>query len=387
MKILLLTKKPPYPSKDGEAVAIANIIDGLLAQGHDISLLYMNTIKFSTDESVCKTKGINASAVFVNTNISLLGAFKNLFSNQSYNIERFISSDYAKQLEEILIAEKFDIIQLETLYLMPYIKTIRQFSKAKIVLRTHNIESQIWERLAENEKIGIKKWYLRLLAKRLRKYEESIINQYDALVPITNNDLKWYQQKGNNKPVYVLPIAVNPKAYKVHKLNKEKMTCYFLGSLDWQPNLEGLQWYLNNVQALSDVELYIAGRNKTTFLKESDNVYIVGEVDSAIDFMNKHPIMIVPLFAGSGMRVKIIEAMALGKIVISTSIGAEGIEYIDGENLLIANDGKAFIAKINQVMADKKLFETISKNARKLIEEKYNSTQSINKLLAFYKSI
>ena len=146
MKILLLCNKSPYPPKEGGPIAMNSIIEGLINANNQVKVLAINTNKYFTDIEKIPSdyrKKTNIEAVYIDLSIKPLDAFFNLFTNKSYHVERFITKDFENKLIEILKNEKFDIIQFETLYITPYIKTISKYSKAKIVLRSHNIEHLI----------------------------------------------------------------------------------------------------------------------------------------------------------------------------------------------------------------------------------------------------
>src|SRR5690606_23254891 len=130
-------------------------------------------------------------------------------------ITRFYSADFANALKKQLQEKKYDIVQLETLWVAPYIETIRKYSKAKIVLRSQNIEFMIWERLALDTKNPIKKWYLNLLAKRLKIYEHEMLNQFDAVAAITDLDLITYKKMGCTLPIIHVPFGIDLLQYKI----------------------------------------------------------------------------------------------------------------------------------------------------------------------------
>ncbi|MBE9480552.1 MAG: glycosyl transferase family 1, partial [Bacteroidetes bacterium] len=143
MKILMLCNKSPYPPKEGGPIAMNMIIEGLIDANHQVKVLAINTNKYFTNINEIPEeyrKKTNIEAVYIDLSIKPLDAFLNLFTNKSYHVQRFISKNFENKLIEILKNESFDIIQLETLFITPYIETIRKYSKAKIVLRAHNIE-------------------------------------------------------------------------------------------------------------------------------------------------------------------------------------------------------------------------------------------------------
>jgi hypothetical protein len=170
MRILQLSNKSPFPPNDGSSIAIANLALGFADNEVDLHLLSINTKKhYKADDKIddlIKEK-TNYQSVYKNTNTSLLGAFLNLFSNQSYFVSRFYFNKYKNILIEKLQSQTYDIIQIEGIFMASYIPTIKKYSEAKIVLRAHNIEHQIWDRLLLQEKSWLKKQYVTLQNKRL----------------------------------------------------------------------------------------------------------------------------------------------------------------------------------------------------------------------------
>lgn len=394
MRILQLCKKFPYPPYDGEVIAIQSLSKAFHQLGQDLTVLAINTKKhfFPPEElppDVAEWGDFHS--VFVNTDIRPWPAFKNLFGQTSYNISRFDHTGFRKRLEALLQQQSFDIIQLEGLYLMPYINSIRQYSDAKISFRAHNIEFEIWERLAKNARNPIKKAYLQLLAKRLKRYEIAQLNQADALVPITEKDQQYFEHLGCQLPSQVIQMGVDAERLIPDRSQLDYPSVFHLGSLDWMPNQEGMLWFLENVwpkvrAELPELRFYMAGRNlpKRFAQLRYPNVEIVGEVPNAVDFMNRKAIMVVPLHAGSGMRIKIMEALALEKTIVSTDVGAEGIAALHGEHILRANEADAFAQAIVRCATDRALFERIGKQARKLAFETYDNRRLGERLLDFY---
>ncbi|MDX2001756.1 MAG: glycosyltransferase family 4 protein [Chitinophagales bacterium] len=381
--------------KDGEVIAIFNNIKGFRRLGHEVTVLAINTLKhyYELDELPQEVKQLAAfHAVKWDTTIRPWAALRNLINGKSYHIERFESVAFTEKLKELLKAGKFDIIQCEGLYLSPYIETIKAHSKAPLVMRSHNVESEIWERMAANESSLLKKWYLKLQASRLKRYEVAQLNRYDAIVPITEDDKVKLQAMGANVPMHVSPAGIDMERFNDPYPDPQPNTLFFIGGLDWLPNQEGLRWFLEDVwprliEKHSALQFHIAGRNMPDWLKnyDAEKVSVYGEVPDALDYIARRSIMIVPLFSGSGMRIKIIEGMAMRKCIIATTIGAEGIVYQDGKNLLIANTANEFIGAINGLLENAQLVEHIGKNARQLIESQYDNGKFAQNLLQFYR--
>lgn len=396
MNILVLANKFPYPPKDGGSIATFNLINGLQQNGNEVTVLAINTSKhyFNIDDIPIEIASrIKFYDFFINTDVSILGLLRNLFfSNLPYNAARFIHKEFQKSLVQLLSKNKFDVIQIEGLYMLPYIDAIKKSSDAKIVYRSHNIEFEIWERILANENNWIEKIYTKLLVSRLKKFEKRLINTYDFVLPITNRDLNILNELGNSKPACVIPTGINIDEYKRSE-SSNYPNLFFIGALDWIPNQEGLLWFLDNcwseiLKTNNQLQLKVAGRNApSSFISKlkRQNVMYLGEVDDAKKFMNENAIMIAPLLSGSGMRIKIIEGMALAKAIVTTNIGAEGIEVKNNENTVIANTKEEFIEAILKVTNDKAYFEEISMNARVFISKHYDNFAIAQMLSNFYK--
>jgi polysaccharide biosynthesis protein PslH len=397
MRILQLTNKPPWPDKDGGAIATLNLTRGFSRLGHDVTVLSMNTLKHHVEEDSLPAE-IKALAEFrfveVKAPISAAAAAFNLiFSKQPYNAVRFMSEDYGKALISLLKEKKFDIIHLEGLYLCPYIPLLRKYSKAVIAYRAHNIEFEIWQRTAAMAR-GWRSWYMADLARRLRRFEISMLNQYDLLVPITPRDGHILAGLGNSKPIHVSPAGVDLAILKPDTSLIEYPSLFHLGSLEWPPNQEGLVWFLKKCwpplrAGFPELKFYVAGRKSPDWLTEKlklPGVVFEGEVTDAYHFMNSKAVMVVPLLSGSGMRVKIIEGMALGKSIVSTSIGAEGLGVTNGTNILVADDPETFVDAASKLLTDRNLFDSIGKESIRFVKENFDNLSLAEKLCRFYQS-
>jgi polysaccharide biosynthesis protein PslH len=395
MKILIVCNKSPYPPKEGGPVAMSMMIEGLMHAGHQVRVLAMNTNKYfvQSDEIPAGYKETtNIELIYIDLRIRPLSALINLLTGRSYHVERFVSRRFRAKLADILKHEEFDIIQFEMLYTTPYLETARKYSKAGMIFRAHNIEHMIWERIAATCHSLLKRIYLHHLAKTLRKFELRVIQKFDGIVAITENDAGFFRNYHQN--VIAIPFGIDMTAFPESLQENGPVTLFSIGAMNWIPNAEGIRWFLDNVwpdisRQYPSLKYHIAGRAMPSWLKEykRDNVIIEGEVADARAFIRKHTIMIVPLFSGSGIRIKIIEGMASGKTVISTTIGAEGIEYKNRENILIADEPCEFFEMISLCVDDPSLCGRIGENAAGLIRDRYDRNVLITKLTGFYKII
>jgi len=395
MKILVLCNKSPYPPKEGGSLAMYNIITGLLKHNCSVKVLAVSTPKMPINNNNFPLDFLQSTSfesVFIDVRPHLKGVLKNLFSNRSYHIERFINEVFEKKLVDILSKDTFDIVQFESLFMLPYIEIIRKHSHAKIVLRAHNIEHVIWQRIAQGEKNPIRKMYLKLQAKRLKKYELTHIPLCDGIATITDVDAHLLKENNIKTPIKTIPFGVDEKyLLEKSKTVREPFSIFFIGALNWEPNIEGLKWFLEHVwPSVTEInpllKFYIAGRHTPDFLYhlKIKNVEVLGEVADAIRFMQSKSVMVVPLLSGSGMRIKIIEGMLAENAIISTPIGAEGIDYINEKHLVTAQNHEDFIRLVIKYAENSLLSSEMGKNAHTLITEKYNNTDIIKSLCEFY---
>ncbi|RME96834.1 MAG: glycosyltransferase [Bacteroidetes bacterium] len=395
MKILLLCKKFPYPLKDGESIAIHTLSKSLQALGCEISLLAMNTSKhfFAGDQHHPELAHYHRiETIAVDNRLKPWSAFRNLFSEHSYHIERFVSKEFGDILARMLQQEAYDVIQLETLYLAPYIPIIRTHSKALVSMRAHNVEHEIWDRITHNTPFGIKRWYLQHLTTKLRRFERQALQLYDMLLPITERDLRYFRQLGATAPARVIPIGIPTSTFSAAaRPAPNKQTIAFIGSLDWRPNLEGLEWFIRQVWPLvlrrfPNMELHIAGRNtpQSLFQLANKSIKVHGEVPDSTTFINQYAMMVVPLLSGSGMRAKILEGMALAKVILTTSIGLEGISAADRKEVLIANRPVQFVDSLELVLGQEGRLSQIGHAARDFVFQYYDSEVIARRLLEAY---
>ena len=396
LKILFICNKSPWPAKEGGPIAMSNLIDGLITAGNKIKVLAVNSDKYYVNiADIPAAYRIKTDIEFVHLdlNIKAIPAFFNLFSQQSYHVQRFISKAFEEKLIEILLKENFDIVQMETLFMAPYIDVIRKYSRAKILLRSHNIEHLIWKRMYRTCKNPLKKFYLHHLFVTLEKYEKTILNHFDGILPITEKDAGFFKYH-SHKPVKTIPFGVNIENYPVQDSPPVEHALFHIGAMNWKPNEEGIRWFLKNVwprihPQFPDLKLYLAGRAMPRWLLDlkQTNISVLGEVPDARAFILSKSIAIAPLFSGSGVRIKIIESMSLGKTVISTKTGAEGIDYTAGKNIIIADTADEFATAIEKLYNNRNEAVRIGKNARRLMEEKHENQKIIQQLQAFYQEI
>lgn len=392
MKILQLCNKPPYPSVDGGTMAMNSITQGLLSQGCEVKVLTVETEKHPVRRELIPSEYLEQTgmeSVYVDLAVKALPAAFALLCGESYHVKRYVSEAFAAKLREVLEKEQFDIVHVESIFLTPYVPLIRKYSDAKVILRAHNVEHLIWKRVAQSCPNLLKRWYLKHLSLSLRAYELEHIGDYDGIVCITRNDADTFRQAGCRKPIASIPFGVD--SGEVPSVEVEPDSLFHIGAMDWLPNQESIRWLLEEVwpvvhREVPQAKLYLAGRKMSAQWMNAtiEGVSVIGEVPDAMYFIGSKKINVVPLLSGSGIRVKIIEAMSIGKTVVTTTVGAQGIDYIDGENILIADTPEEFARQIKRCLEDDAFCNRVGEAAARLVADQYDERKLAVQLIDFY---
>ena len=398
MKILILTTKPPWPPHDGGAVATKCIIEGLTSHGADISVISIMTQKHNTAYTEFLPEQLPVTTFktcAIDTTIKPLALLSNLlFSDIPYDIKRFRSENLIQMIRSLPDIDQYDIIQCEGLAFALYAGVIRSLSHAPLVHRALNIEHQIKEMMADNEQLPPKRWYLRNLSRRIRHLEKNCRNIFDAIITITDDDKRWFEAQ-DGKATVMSAEAGAPLTTGSGRQPKRDNRVGFIGALDWQPNIRGLQWFINEVwpsvvTQIPEASFTIAGRNASRHTIKSlkgTNVIFEGEINVAVDFTSSMTVMVAPLFAGSGMRIKIIEAMSTGVPVVASPVAAKGIAVTDKKDILLADNKEAFATAVCCMLKDSREHDRIAANAQSLLKEKYDNSSITAHLLSFYQTL
>lgn len=393
MKFLQICQKPPLPLTDGGCIAFHSLTTGLLQAGHSVKVFTIFTDKHDflpdsmPEEYVQKT---DIEGVYVDTKMNIVDVYCNFMTRDPYNLSRFFSVDVDIRLTRLLQKEKYDCIVLESIFTSPYLPTIRRNVNTKVVLRSHNIEHQIWNKLAIGEKNFFKRIYLAYLGKKLYKAEIEAWRSVDGIASISYDDLQ-FTRALSQKPSYLLPVAMSIQKPVTMEGNDTK--AYHIGSMDWLPNIEAINGFIENtlptvLREFPKFEFHIAGRKMPASLHEKKIPGIVswGEVESADAFARNFQIMLVPLQSGSGIRIKILEAFAMGIAVIATEQGIRGIDVDDRKEYYRAENPQDWVAAI-KALQDPIERERIGKNAQDFIHQSYSNATIIQPLVNFIKTL
>ena len=375
-----------------------DVAAGLAREGHQVTVLAANTPKHQQPADVLShLPGVRLVTVPVDTRLNPVKALKNLLVGKlPYNVERFVSEPMVAALVQLLRTERFDVVQVEGTFVAWYVAVIRaEAPNVPVVLRAHNVEHTIWEMLAERERNPIKSLYLHHLAKGLKRFEQKYLPLFNAVAAITAPDQRRLRALGCPEPVVFVPAGVDLNRFQLDPAIQAKpKTLFMIGSLNWLPNLEGLDWFLTNVwpdvhERMPELELHLAGKETPERIMRlrGANVFVHGFVASAPEFMQRYEVMIVPLLSGGGMRVKIIEGMALGKCIISTGLGSEGISVRNNHDIVLCDEPSEWINRIESYYRGELPYAELGQAAAHTIRHTYDNRQVVARFVDLYREL
>jgi len=348
----------------------------LSKRGHKITLLSLDSIPvkdMSGLEEFCDVK-----TVFADTSNSYLKMFLNLFSPLPYTMSKYYVKDFEVKLYSLLKENRFDIVHIDSLHMAYYGKMIKSNFNIPVALREHNVETTIMQRYFQETPNLLKKVYAGIQFKKVYKYESKILEIFDKCLMITKEDEQRIKQMNPKIKTAVVPAGVDTSKFHPTDIQVEPYSIVFVGSMDWLPNVDGIIWFYKRVfpyikERVPQVKFYIIGKNPPPEVLnlKSEEVIVTGYVDDVREYMAKAAVFVVPLRVGGGMRIKILNALAMSKAVVSTSVGCEGIDATNGENIYIEDGEEGFAEKIIELMLDREKRERIGRNGLELIRNKY----------------
>lgn len=376
MRILLLTPRLPWPPIDGGRIAMSRLARSLANAGAEVEILSLNPRKHHGD---VHASPLPLQAVDIDT--SRLAWRR----DAPFLVARFVSQELRDALRATLQRFQPDLVQIESPFLLPYAQDIHG---ARVALRSLNVEFRIWEGLARNERNPLRRLALRYIAASLRRYEVRHLNTPDAVIPISTEDADDFRRLGCTRPIHVVPCGITLAELPAGQ--PEPRSVGFIGSLDFRPNQEAVAWIVDELcPRVPDAKLYLAGSSPPDWLRQraaGKNIEFLGHVPDAEAFLRRMSVVIAPLFAGGGMRIKVLDAMALAKPIVATPLGAGGIDVEQGRDILLAEDAPAFADAVNRLLREPETASRLGAAARATVGARYDSDALGRRLLAFYES-
>lgn len=372
MKILQICHKPPFPDVDGGTKAEKLLTKLLIEAGNFVDIFTIATEKHPFKENEVPdwfAKQGSIEYCIIKSMPNKIGAVKSLLEKESYILSRFKNSELKEKLLNIDYSN-YDLIVFDGLASALFMEEIKIKSGLKVVLRTHNLEFRVWENLQKEVKNPIKSSYFYVQSNKLKKQELNLFKIADSIWHLNKDEIKDFPKEFTSK-VHFLPIVVELNQ-KRKASTSDNFSIGFLGAANWQPNAEAIKFIqseLANSLKEIDIETLIAGRFQTNEMLLFKNLTNLGEVSKIENFFNSIEVFVNPIFSGSGLRVKIIDAVEYMVPIISSKKGVEGLGLIPNKDYLKAENKLEFIDKIKELKTNpdkgidlaKSAFETLNR--------------------------
>ncbi|MDP4288758.1 MAG: glycosyltransferase family 4 protein [Bacteroidota bacterium] len=381
MTILQLAPRMPYPLTDGGAIGICSITKWLKRLGHEVTL-----ITFPLDSKQATDEAINDLGQYADVRLIKKPlhprwcVLLRTLVRGAYPIERRQIPEMYRLIESTIGQKSFDIVHVDHSHMGPYGLWIKDRYGLPIVLREHNFEALIYERYAERETNPVKSYLARLHGGRLKREEARFLTNFDAVAAISQEDVAAMKQVAPEGKYRVIPAGVDIEYFKPRNSEEDPNSILSLGTLEWDPNFDATRYFLDAIfpiilQRRPATVLHIVGFSGERILpflqRFGQSVQVHGRVPDVRDYLARAAVLVVPLRIGGGMRLKLLEAFAAGKAIVSTSIGAEGNEGKDGIHLWIRDGAESFADAVVRLLSDSAARQSLGINAHELAVTRY----------------
>lgn len=380
MRILILDEEFPYPPNSGKRIRSFNLLKRL-AVNHE---LYYIAYGSEDSESFRVFKELRMHPIAVPRRVPpksglafYVRLLANLLSRYPYIVSSHYSSIFQSALDKTLQEKRPDLIICEW---TPYAIFVKDISGVKKLIVAHNVESQIWKRYYDNEKQFIKKWYIGKQLRKLEQFERAAFRWVDGATVVSGADADVLCSFNHQLPVRVVENGVDLEYFQADNSKSNGDRLVFVGTMDWRPNQDAAVYFVNEILPLirnkrPDVETVFVGRNPPSHivaLKKTSGITVTGSVDDVRPYIEESTVYIVPLRIGGGTRLKILDALAMKKAVVSTSIGAEGLDVTDGHDIMLADTPEQFADHVELLLDNSELNRRLGESGRRLVEKRYS---------------
>jgi glycosyltransferase involved in cell wall biosynthesis len=392
MKVLLLTQVLPFPPDSGPKVKTWNVLK-YLAQHHEVTLVSFVRGNQQADVAHLRPycRAIHTVSITrgpLEDGTAMLQSFAN---NQPWMMVRDDRAAMRELIDRLCAETQFDVAHADQLNMAQYAARVQG---ARKILDAHNALWLLYKRLAETMRPGPRKWLLERDWRLLKTYEGRLCREFDGLLAVSDEDAAALREAaGTDLAITVIPIAVDTDELPVAARQPQAHHLLHIGTMYWPPNIDGMQWFIQEAYdqiraGRPDVTLDVVGsrppQELTAYNGNGHNINVTGYVAEVQPYLEKCGVFIVPLRAGGGMRVKILEALARGLPLVTTSLGCEGIAVQNGQHVLIADTPEEFARATLRLLNDRALADELGRNGRTLIEEIYDYRAACRPLEALY---
>ena len=388
-KLLYLTSEFPYPPDSGGKLRTYMLLEHFSAKYELHLCLFTKTDKQKVYEhEFLKKLKIN---FYYFEHLNIPRNVKSFMLSYRKNIPLTVCRHFSQSFKNYIgdIIEQFDVVFIDYFSMYQYIP---DSFKGRKILHTHNAEYIMWERKTPLEKNPLIKFLIYLESKRVKNYEKHIYENADDILCVSSNDVENIKKIVTDKnKITLIPTTGDDGLLSLPEIDYggTEQSILYMGTLSWDSNTDGLIWFIKNCWNIIEkknqgVKLYIIGESPGKKLKKIvkrfKNIVLTGYIDDPEEYYRKSRVFIAPLRFGSGIKVKVLNAMCRGIPAVTTQVGAEGIEAADMVHLGIADNPGEFANKINILLNENKIWENLKENSRKLMREKYNWNEISKKL-------
>jgi polysaccharide biosynthesis protein PslH len=382
MRILFVSTNLPVPPNNGQAIRSLSIVQALASSGHELTFVTFATSVRAESlyplAAYCREIDLLGLEVAnVSQGSAYLRRARCLLSLRSYSIERFRSRQMQARIQDHLRARPFDLIVCDSLYALVNVPQ----TATPIVLNCHNVEHLIFERYSRIERNFFKKFYATVERQLIRNAERQSCLRAAVAMVCSNVDRGTLHELQPNVPIFVVPNAVDTDSYRPGESDSSDPVLLFQGGMDWYPNRDAVEFFVRKIlpivrEAVPSIKFIVAGRNPPVdFVGELGTKYGVeftGTVPDIRPYLSAATVVVVPLRFGSGTRIKILEACAAGKPVVSTTVGAEGLGLESDKEIVVADDPADFARAVITLLGDPSRRNTIARSARTVVVDRYS---------------
>ncbi len=378
LRILVVSHSSPYPPTWGFAKRAFHLIDGLALRHRVTVVSYVPSTlaanEFSAiSERVHELVGVPRPPE--DPRAKRARQLLSLLSGMPFHAAHFRDGALQSAVDEVLARDHFDVVQLES----SQIGWLQFPPGLPVVVDEHNIESELLGRMGQIEANRIRRSYNRWEYRRYRAYEQRVWRSVEACATTSQRDADAIAARCPELPVVVVPNGVDPAEFQPTVEPTQSGTIIFTGLLSYRPNEDGIRWFLNEIypivlQARPHTSFTVVGNGPDDLLDSlrGPNVTVTGWVPDLRPLMAAAAVAVVPLRMGGGTRLKVVEAMSMSKAIVSTSLGAEGIDVVSGKHLELADDPESFAEAVVSLLDDHERRTRLGCEARRLAEDKYS---------------
>lgn len=405
MRLLFLTGQLPYPPHAGGALRTFGLIEGLHACGHEIDLLTFRDAA-QAEMNVTPLTALCGEVTSVPTpqrtiNMRLREL---LLTNKADMQGRFYSAVYEQALQQRLQANHYDVIQIESLEMATYLATIKRYAgKAKVIYDSFNAEYELQHLIYLTDRADVTRLpsavYSLMQWRRLARFEGTVCKTVDHVIAVSDADAEAFRRLVPGLRVSVVPNGIHVQEYArpaaPEQIELGANALLFTGTMNYRPNVDAMLWFAKHVlptikAKVGDARLFVVGNkphDKLDALRARQDIEITGFVQDVRPFLYNAAVYIAPLRMGSGTRLKLLQAMAAGCAIVSTHVGALGLDVQSGNELLLADEAASFADAVVSLLRNPTKRTELAARAQRLVETQYDWSVILPRLLAVYREL